>query len=217
MGGRGKGRKRTASLISMTACKKASVDDSIVNNTQTGDLEDSDSEFVNMSASLPAGSVDHSFCKKRIDTLRLESNELLNCIKKQSEQLQVLSTQVSFLLSALGLSEDEVSAIGRPYSMLEQDNVSGDPNNSVKPTANEIHATDQPSVFPFDVGSSNRIRGPGMISYADAVKKIQTSVIAAVHVEQKLIKRRSRNFVISGLTPAADITDKMLVERFVAD
>ena len=79
MAGKGKGRKRTASLINLTASKKScSVDDAINNSASNfaGDSADSDGECIADVAYPPVSSDELRSCKQQIEILQQESQNL---------------------------------------------------------------------------------------------------------------------------------------------
>ena len=203
MGGRTRGHKRTASLIGLSACKK------VCSVADTDLSVEGDSEFVTDITDITSATQSRNEC----NFCRLFGPEIANLntiISKQKNQIAVLTSRVNFLLSAWGLSEKELSALN---SDLKEDVINGD-TAGVDPTPAELAGRDNDSLSAGQVTAS---KNSGKLSYSNAVKKIQSSMVAVVHVEQKRIQQRNRNIIISGLPAVTNVSDKQLVEQFVAD
>ena len=199
MGGKTRGRKRTASLIGLTACKK------VCSVADTDLTVEGDSEFI--TDITPASETRHD-----CNLCRLFGPEIANMntiISKQKDQIAILTTRVNFLLSAWGLSENELSALNSgPEEDVTNGGVAG-----IDPTPAELADRD---IDPLSAGQVTVSKDSGKLNYSNAVKKVQSSMVAAVHVEQRRIQQRNRNFVISGLSEVTNVSDKLLVEQFVA-
>ena len=87
MRGKGKGLKRTASLIGLAASKKACSSDDAINNSASNvavDTTDSDSECIADVAYPPVSTDELKSCKQRIGILQQESQNLRVMVTKQS-------------------------------------------------------------------------------------------------------------------------------------
>ena len=142
-------------------------------------------------------------CQVQIESLKKEVCHLWSLAARSNEQTIKLTNQVNFLLSAMGLTDGE----DVPFS-IESDGL----------VSSGEMVTDQPSEAHAESKSdgSSKPTESGKLNYAQALTRVRTAVVTAVHVESKSIQNRARNFVISGLRPEDDLPDNESVQGFIA-
>ena len=198
----GKSRKRTASLVSVAARKKAcsqNVNNASIDSNTVNDSTDSEGESYLDLASARSKDEQLASCQRRLLEMEKLVNELKCCIGQQNIQIETMHNKVNFLLSAMGLAEDGPTTGAQGPAQDAVDSGVGEPSGS-------------------DIGSVKPgLAAPGTMSYAQAANKFRTAVVAAVHIEHKSIQSRGRNFVISGLNPIDNMDDSKLIHRFLAE
>lgn len=131
-----------------------------------------------------------------------DSNEMLQsrvCAleatsKQQENRINDLLAKVEFLLSLLGISEGPSKDSKLSYSKV----VSGGQTESQEPASIESTSDDQSAELA-------------------AISRFRTTVAAAVHAENRTIRNRSRNVVISGLYEMGGVSDKEIVAGLLSD
>ena len=225
MGGKGKGRKRTASLVSLAASKRTCSQSENNDNTAMHSVDDSSDNESEYRTVINNGDEHPVNCQIRFMAVEQQIKDLKCVISKQSSYIEFMRGRLNFLLSAMGLAEDDIaqgicnSGAGVVGSV---DAIAGETSGetSVSAVASLLgsnsdngtqpgHVTGEPVAEPVAVISSK--------TYSQAVNRFRTAVVAAVHVEQKDIRRRSRNFVISGLNSIDKISDAVLIQAFLSD
>ena len=118
-------------------------------------------------------------------------------------------------MSAMGLAEGELLINDECVAIGNATGTTGDPSNGSKPSSDGPQTSVLPKPVPS--GLEAPVNGSVQISYANAVKTFRTAMVTAVHVEQSVIQSRNRNFVVSGLPSTTDLSDKVMIEHFVAE
>jgi hypothetical protein len=213
MGGKARGHKRTASAIGLSASKKVcSVADSECCDRTDLSGEGDKEVFTDITDIVHA-----SESRRDCNLCRLIGPEiavLKTTISKQTDQIAILTNRVNFLLSAWGLSEKELSALNSEHNSDTKKDVNNGGVAGIDPTPAELAGQ---HINSLSSGQETASKNAGKMNYANAVRKIQSSMVAAVHVEQRRIQRRSRNFIVSGLSTVINVSDKLLVEQLIAD
>ena len=196
MGGRGK--KRSASLVNRVTNKKP-CSDIAPSQTHVDQTIDDVIRALNDSTDCDSEKLD-VHCQLRIEILEKQVRNLKSVVTQNNDQIGKLTNQVSFLLSVMGLTEGEDVTLN--LSGATGGIITGRPNLEL---SSGVRSSPE-----------NPVSNHGTMSYSQAVTKMRTAVVAAVHVESKAIQNRAKNFVISGLHPDASLSDKNLVQQFIA-
>ena len=139
--------------------------------------------------------------------LRKRVEELLLTVRSQQETINTLSTKLNFVLSFLGLTDDERKETAggvETRGLHVKPSESQSPNDEVMPTAV------RPASYASTVGAL------GTRSDAAVHRQppnFREAVAAAVSAEQRSRERRAKTLIVTGLTPSAHTTDKIHFKR----
>ena len=123
----GKSRKRTASLVSVAARKKAcsqTVNSASIDMNTVNDSTDSEGESYLDLASARSRDERLTSCQRRLLEMEKLVNELKCCIGQQNRQIDAMYKKLNFLLSAMGVAEDGLTPVHkvltrlRPWAMV---------------------------------------------------------------------------------------------------
>ena len=138
-----------------------------------------------------------------IEQLKLDVKSLKDVTQKQQETITLLSTQLDFVLSLLGVSD------GTTHSNLLDKSQPPNATNDIEQTASW-----PPLPNPAHPLSDWQTRVAGNSSAIQAIKtNFRTTVISAVYQEQQFVRSKARNFIISGVPKSQTITDEERVSE----
>ena len=180
--------------------------DSVANNSQlTSQLSDDD---------IDADIADNDECTQ----LKEQVCGLNKIVLKQAKEIDILKTQLKFVMSYIGINDtsdlpvcDSNSSLATTQtaptsimpSQVDAESENADNNNSM-PSVNNI------------LPKPTKNATAGRNNYLNVVKNTANlcqSVMTAMHIEQKQIDRRSNSFVVSGLPIENDVNDMTKIKH----
>lgn len=124
--------------------------------------------------------------QKQIDTLK--------------QQVELLTTQLNFVLSFIGITDQSISTIQQSVAVITNSKlVNGDDTTYDTPTEATTMQLSKPTMY-----YSTAVRQPATTrSHHSTLKE---SIVAAVYIDQSVKNRRASTIIVSGLqsTPASD-------------
>jgi hypothetical protein len=148
-----------------------------------------------------------------------EFHHLQLLVQQQQCTIQKLQNQLNFILSFLGIDDDD----SQVYS--DQCNNEPDPSSSSSSSSSSSNSSNYHHNTPVDDTDSSNVPN-AQPSWSTVVRRkrpasqsnsFQRSVVAAVYVDQTMKKRRETSLIVSGLKPAVDITDSALFTSLCHD
>ena len=136
--------------------------------------------------------------------------ELLLTVRSQQETINTLSAKLNFVLSFLGIADDERKEMAGGVAAPE---LSAEPSESLSQTTQVVPAAVRSATYASAVGAH---APQGTRSDAAAYRQptnFRDAVAAAVSAEQRSRERRAKSLIVTGLAPSTDTTDKVHFKR----
>ena len=136
--------------------------------------------------------------------------ELLSTVRSQQEAINTLPAKLNFMLSFLGIADDECKETAGAVKTAE---LPINPSESQSQTVQTSPVPVRVATYASTVGA-HALQGTrsGAPVYRQ-LSNFRDVVAAAVSAEQRSRERRAKSLIVSGLAPSADTTDKVHFKR----